>query len=239
MVRKQQEERAIARQAQEGPRPEAPYIRSAGDEKLAALRHAEAEAEERHGDEEEEDEYRALQEARLRALREHHQRIQESLSKGHGQYREIVEEEFLGEVTKSKLAVVHFYHREFEKCKVMDKHLREMAERHITTKFVHLDAEKAPFFVGKLAVRTLPTLLLFRDGVLVDRVVGFEGLGGVEDFSTRALERRLAEAEVLDAAVVDSQDLGDSDSDGEETARRNMSALRVSSVHDYDSDESI
>ena len=221
-------------------RPEDPFIRSEGDEKLERLRREEErEGEDEEGDEE--DEYRMLQAARLKALREQHQKIQESLSKGHGQYREIVEEEFLGEVTKSKLAVVHFYHSEFEKCKVMDKHLKELAEKHITTKFAKLDAQKSPFFVGKLAIRTLPTLTCFRDGVLVDRVVGFEGLGGVEDFATRSLERRLAEAEVLDAGILDTQELdhSDSDEDSMEQARRRMTGLRVSNVKDFDSDESL
>lgn len=34
---------------------------------------------------------------------------------------EIVEDEFLAEVTKSKQVVLHFYHDEFERCKVFDK----------------------------------------------------------------------------------------------------------------------
>lgn len=66
---------------------------------------------------------------------------------------EIVEDEFLTEVTNSKLVVVHFYHRDFERCKIMDKHLRILCKQFIGTKFVHIDAEKAHFFVGKLAVR--------------------------------------------------------------------------------------
>jgi len=35
--------------------------------------------------------------------------------------REIAEDEFLPEVTKSKYVVCHFYHREFLRCKIMDK----------------------------------------------------------------------------------------------------------------------
>ena len=44
-------------------------------------------------------------------------------NKGFGEYREIVEEEFLPSVTKSEFCVVHFFHRDFERCKIMDKHL--------------------------------------------------------------------------------------------------------------------
>ena len=44
-----------------------------------------------------------------------------------GEYREIVEEEFLSSVTKNLYSLVHFYHKDFEKCKIMDKHIREIA----------------------------------------------------------------------------------------------------------------
>lgn len=48
-------------------------------------------------------------------------------NKGFGEYREIVEEEFLPSVTKNEYAIVHFYHRDFERCKIMDKHLLAIA----------------------------------------------------------------------------------------------------------------
>ena len=37
-------------------------------------------------------------------------------------------------------------------------------------------AAQAPFFVSKLKVQTLPSLIVFRDGKVVDRLTGFEGL---------------------------------------------------------------
>lgn len=36
---------------------------------------------------------------------------------GHGEYREITEGDFLGEVTGSEKVICHFYHREFYRCK--------------------------------------------------------------------------------------------------------------------------
>ena len=38
------------------------------------------------------------------------------------------------------------------RCKVMDMRLGELAPRHLETKFLRIDAEKAPFFVQKLQV---------------------------------------------------------------------------------------
>ena len=43
--------------------------------------------------------------------------------KGHGDYKVIQETEFLKEVTTTKRVICHFYHKDFERCKIMDKHL--------------------------------------------------------------------------------------------------------------------
>ena len=53
-----------------------------------------------------------------------------------------------------------------------------------------LNADKAPFFIQKLAIKVLPTVVCFKDGVAVDRIVGFEELGGTDEFDTIVLARR-------------------------------------------------
>lgn len=45
----------------------------------------------------------------------------------------------------------------------------------------------------------LPTIICFIDGVAVDRVVGFEDLGGKDDFPTLVLTRRLIKSGALKA----------------------------------------
>jgi thiol-disulfide isomerase/thioredoxin len=58
----------------------------------------------------------------------------------------------------------------------MDHHLEMIAPMHIECKFVKIDAEKCPFFIQKLQVQTLPTLMVFKDGVTEDKLTGFQGL---------------------------------------------------------------
>merc|ERR1712224_997180 len=106
---------------------------------------------------------------------------------GHGEYREITEEDFLKEVCGSQWVVVHFYHREFFRCKIVDKHLRIIAQKHLSCKWLTLDAEKAPFFVSKLAVQMLPTVIVFKDGVVHE-------LGGKDEFRTEVLEHCFSKA---------------------------------------------
>ena len=73
-----------------------------------------------------------------------------------------MQDEFLPAVTASKYCVVHFYHEEFTRCKIIDKHLNYLAPKHMATRFCKLDATKSPFFVQKLQVKTLPTLVIFK-----------------------------------------------------------------------------
>ena len=151
------------------------------------------------GDDEEEKIMRDIRERRMLQMKNVYQEKQENLIKGHGQYTEITEEQFLPNVTGSKFVICHYYHQDFERCKIVDMHLRKIAAQHKEAKFVYLNAEKAPFFIKKLQVQVLPTIICFIDGIAVDRVVGFEDMGNKDDFPTMALTRRLIKSGCLKA----------------------------------------
>lgn len=78
-------------------------------------------------------------------------------------------------------------------------HMREIAKTHTEARFIYMNAEKAPFFIQKLQVQVLPTIICFIDGVAVDRVVGFEDMGNKDDFPTLLLARRLIRSGCLKA----------------------------------------
>lgn len=69
--------------------------------------------------------------------------------------------------------------------------MSSIVKKHTEALICKIDAEKCPFFVTKLQVQMLPTIICFIDGVAVDRVIGFEELGGVDEFKTVILTRRL------------------------------------------------
>ena len=61
-----------------------------------------------------------------------------------------------------------------------------------------MDVENAPCLVTKLKIQVLPSVMAFVDGVSVDRIVRFEGLGYTQDtFTTNDLEARLLAAGVI------------------------------------------
>ena len=106
-------------------------------------------------------ELRQIKEARMRQIRSQHQQKIENLGKGHGQYREITQDEFIQEITGSMSVICHFFHRDFQKCEIMNLHLSKLAQRHIESKFVRINAEKTPFFVEKVRILINPRMLLY------------------------------------------------------------------------------
>lgn len=160
---------------------------------------------------------RAKREAEMKAaFAQNDQRRQ----KGHGLYREIKEDEFLPSVTKSYNCVVHFYHNDFARCKVVDKHLSVIAQKHHECKFVHLNAEKSPFFVQKLQITTLPTIVYFKNGIAVDRSVGFEDFGMRDNFKTEVLEKIIRKLGLIPK-------MDDDSSDDEEEKERRYNPIRL------------
>ena len=109
----------------------------------------------------------------------------------YGNYTEIIETEFLDTMLKNEKVVCHFYHKDFERCKIIDKHLQIIAPIHRETLFVKINAEKTPFFTTKLNVRVLPTIILFVKGKAIHRFIGFQDFGMNDDFPTINLSRQL------------------------------------------------
>ena len=147
--------------------------------------------------EDEEKMMRQMKEDRIAAARDDYTEHRENVIRGGGTYTEIVEQEFLPAVTETDYVIVSFFHKDFERCKIIDMHLHKICKSHPEARFVRIDAEKCPFFVAKLNVQMLPTLVLFENGIAIGRIVGFEELGGEDDFPTMNLVRLLVKGGVL------------------------------------------
>ncbi|KAJ3088884.1 hypothetical protein HK102_007707 [Quaeritorhiza haematococci] len=121
-------------------------------------------------EEEDDDEILALREKRRKQLEQELSEVRNLRQNNHGTYEDIgTEKDILQITTGTKLCVVHFYHKEFRRCQIMDKHLGALARKHFKTKFVKIDVEKAPFLVEKLKIQVLPCVIAFVDGISVDR----------------------------------------------------------------------
>lgn len=144
------------------------------------------------------DDIEALKARRLQTLKKQQEQRRNWLALGHGEYSEIAEEkEFFDVCKKNENVVCHFYRESTFRCRIVDKHLKILAPKHIETKFVKIDAEKAPFLTRRLNVRVIPTIILCKDSKTKDYIVGFDDLGGTDDFPTEMMEWRIAQADVI------------------------------------------
>lgn len=144
------------------------------------------------------DDLASLQRKRAAALKKEMKQKQEWINNGHGEYSTLTsEKEFFDVGKKSERVVLHCYRSSAMRCAIVDKHLDILAKKHIETKFCKLDVEKAPFLCDRLKIRVIPTIVLCKSGQTFDYIVGFDELGGTDEFSTEMLEWRLARSGVI------------------------------------------
>lgn len=152
--------------------------------------------------------FAAMREQRLQQLHAELNRAKIQKEASYGTYQEIKDEKQLMDITtSSKYCVVHFMKPDFNRCRIMDEKLRPIAEKHYETRIVSINVENASFLVVKLGIQVLPCVLAFIDGVGVDRIIGFEGLGTKPDsFKLAQLEDRLLDCGVLERAKITETD---------------------------------
>ncbi|KAI0939213.1 hypothetical protein AcV5_000695 [Taiwanofungus camphoratus] len=133
-----------------------------------------------------------LREQGMERLKREMERLQHMKDSGHGRYDELTDEkEVIRASAKEPRCVIHFYHTDFRRCQIMDKHLASIAPKYFGTRFLRVFVENVPWLVEKLGVKVLPCVVCFIDGVSKDRIIGFEDLGNSDKFETATLEWRL------------------------------------------------
>ncbi|XP_064609673.1 thioredoxin domain-containing protein 9-like [Liolophura sinensis] len=145
-----------------------------------------------------EDDFEVLRQKRLQAMKKAAKQKEEWLANGHGEYMEVAnEKEFFEECKKSKNVICHFYRDSTFRCKIVDKHMAILAPKHIEAKFMKINVEKCPFLVDRLRIKVIPTICIAKEGQTFDYIVGFDDLGGIDEFPTEMLEWRLGRSEVI------------------------------------------
>jgi len=139
-------------------------------------------------------------EKRLESMKQEVTRLQEMKENDHGRVTRLQDEkEIINRTAKGKKVVVHFFHPDFRRCTIMDKHLADLAPKYFDTLFLRVDVADVPFLVTRLEIKILPCVIAFISGVTKDRITGFEGLAEVEtdEFTTAQLELRLKQSGVI------------------------------------------
>ena len=82
--------------------------------------------------------------------------------------------QFRGSVEENQgVVVVDFFATWCGPCKMIAPVIEELANEMENVKFVKVDVDKNPGSAGKYQIQSIPTLLIFKDGKVVDTLVGF------------------------------------------------------------------
>lgn len=144
------------------------------------------------------DDLEGIRQRRMTAMKKMEEKKRRWIQLGHGEYSELAnEQEFFDACKKSEHVIVHFYRQETFRCSIVDKHLGILAIQHPETRFLKISVDKAPFLCERMKIRVLPTIVCFKDFKSVDYVIGFDSLGGHDEFTTEMMEWRLAQKGTL------------------------------------------
>ncbi len=87
---------------------------------------------------------------------------------------DIKSEGFQEKLAGVKLALVDFWATWCRPCKAIEPHLASIAEEFADrgVKVFRVNADENPEFLARMGVFSLPTVLFYKEGNLVDKVVG-------------------------------------------------------------------
>lgn len=84
-----------------------------------------------------------------------------------------LEQENLEELVKEGISVVDFFATWCGPCKMLGPVLEELAKERNEIKFIKVDIDQQENLARQYGIMSVPTLLFFKDGVLVGQSVGF------------------------------------------------------------------
>lgn len=104
------------------------------------------------------------------------------------------------------IVLVDFWAEWCGPCKMFGPIFERVSEKHPDIKFLKVDTEAQPGIAGALQIQAIPTLMLFRDGILLFRDAGALPEAALEDIIKQASEldmdevrAKIAEQEAAEA----------------------------------------
>ncbi|MBA4337046.1 thioredoxin [bacterium] len=97
------------------------------------------------------------------------------------------EENFKNEIANG-VVLVDFFATWCGPCKMLAPVIEELATEFVgKAKIAKLDVDQAGHVAGEFGVQSIPTIIIFKDGQEVDRMIGFQGKEVLMDHINNAL----------------------------------------------------
>lgn len=145
------------------------------------------------------DQLEAIRQKRLNQLKKQSEDRARWRRNGHGTVHRISEKEFFTRA-KGIPRMLAIFLRPGSSRFTEDflEHVTRVAEAHLETLFITIDAEKAPFLCDRLRIRVMPSLVLVKDGEIERMLPGLDHLcSQTGSFSTATIEKRLFDMAML------------------------------------------
>ncbi|MBU3913260.1 MAG: thioredoxin [Nanoarchaeota archaeon] len=93
---------------------------------------------------------------------------------------EISEKEF-SEIISNKLVLIDFFAEWCTPCIMMGPVIEELAERMKNVKFAKVNVDENSGLSGKFKVMSIPTMIIFKEGKEVERIIGGQQADVIEE----------------------------------------------------------